>query len=171
LKRYIALALFAFVWLNVFSIPIGTSPMHPLLRQDRVAFAVRVGKDLLPTVITMNGYLDRDDRVYGIWMEDHRLYADFQLVGSIYGYGSHLVLNNVMLVDYLEELDCQYIMYDERRLARSVPYFGGAGYKVPTDNPVWGEYFEECVEFYPMRTRYDGREVKVTPRVKVWKLK
>lgn len=168
--KYLTIALIAFMWLNLYSIPIGTSPVHPVLKGDRFEYAVRVGKSALPTITLMNEALDPDTRVYGLWLEDHRVYCDFQLVGSIYGYGSHLRLNEELLYDYLVALDCEYFMYDRRRMERSAPYFDGVKYEVPVDSEEWLNAFEECEEFYPLIEGNDGVEYKMTPNIKVWRL-
>lgn len=169
--KYLTIAIVAVLWLNLHSIPLGTAPVRPVLPQHRLAFAMKLGKEALPTIALMNESLPPDTRVYGIWLEDHRVYADFQLVGSIYGYGTHLVLPDVPIATYMRSLDCEYVLYDEKRLSRSSPYFDGEQYEVPVENRLWDVYFEECVEMYPMRTRYDGEEVRMTPRVKLWRLK
>lgn len=169
--KYITIALIALFWFTYTSIPIGTSPYHPLFVNHRFQYALDRGKEGLPTLTLMNQALDSSTRVYGLWMEDHRFYADFQMVGSIYGYGSHLVLDEVHLVDYLRSLDCEYLMYDEKRLFRSAPYFEGKTYSVPTDSELWGYFFEECTEFYQMIDREDGTQRKLTPKIYVWRLK
>lgn len=171
--KYLTIALAAFLWLNTYSIPSGTSPYRPVLTLDRAAYALRVSKPALPAIIQMNNSfaISPSTRVYGIWMEDYRAYCDFPLIGSIYGYGSHLELADTPIWEVMEATDCRYLIYDVDRIERTSPYFGGEPWLPDVKSYGWRQHFEQCYDLYPMYEYEDGTSEPVCPSVRVWRLR
>jgi len=161
-RTCIWIAIIAFVWMHQFVFQISDTRFPELMREDRINYVIYHGKSSLPVVSEMNQVLGPDDRVYGLWLEDMRYYADFQMVGSIYGYGSHTVVGTGMnLAEYVRSLDCDYLMVDYRKLASTAPYMkDGEAVEIPESAEWWDEEFEECEEF----------QVEGFRHVRVWQL-
>lgn len=93
---------------------------YPMRDYERVEFIERSKGNSLWMILYLNqqmkGGAIEPGRVYGVWLEDMRVYCDFPLVGNIYGWGS---LYNVAgcdtpadLREYLESVGCEYIIWD-----------------------------------------------------------
>ena len=147
------------------SIPIRAYP-HNI--GQRVDYVERSKGNALWLVLYLNQSMQsgalEPGPVYGIWLEDLRVYADFPLVGNIYGWGS---LYNVAdcespgeLAAYLRSVGCRYIMWDGARaryiaLYMSLRVLQGMN---ESDNVwEWAESFERVP--IPQNLRDTGCEV------------
>lgn len=164
--RYILILTLAFTWIQMVCLPFGDTLRFPrLFYSERAAYAIWHGKIALPVISLMNDdpTITPETRVYGLWLEDHRYYARFRLIGSIYGYGSHLEVprDPAELWEYLNGYECEYVVWDDGRLQGTGPYFERWAYRVPIGHVDWGLYFEQCPEY----------ESEGLDRVHVWRVR
>ncbi len=86
----------------------------------------------------------RDTIIYGLAMEHRRYYLDCPLIGGLFGYADHFELGNHSstgreLYDWLNDLGCDYLIYDSSRTLRMAYAFT---LELPTD-PTFEEHFRE----------------------------
>jgi len=85
----------------------------------------------------------KDTIVYGLGAENRRFYCDFPLIGGLFGYANHHeFMDNAtsgrQLFEYLDGLDCRYLLYSENTATR-MEY--AVGVELPNDE-TFDEYFE-----------------------------
>lgn len=150
--RYIMLsvALISVLWINYYcltyvKLPAGT--VYPMSTSDRISYLASSGKGpALWLVLNLNRqFPDRTTGIYGVWLEDLRAYADFRLVGSIYGYAAHDRMADLAPVDlarWLEGHGCRYIAWTGDRAPYTRAYFD---WRPCTTGPQWQAIFEPVI--------------------------
>ena len=88
--------------------------------------------------------LGAHDKVYGLFCENCRFYADFTLIGGLFGYADHLTLDSHTssgreLYEHLKSFGCSYLLVDKRRMQLLSSWY--ANIKLPTD-PTFNEHFK-----------------------------
>ena len=143
--RYVLLVCLSLWWINGYCLDRVGFPrplIEPQARYDLLAYQ----KPAIEAVVWFNRFENpRELVVYGIWCEDLRSYADFQLIGSIYGYADHYTFVEksasgiLTLHDWLKGYGVQYLIWDNGKAERWEPYFD---FNIPSDSVAWGLYFE-----------------------------
>lgn len=160
----ILIAALWFGWVGRYCLPTVGARRVPLTRGGRFEYAVARGKNALPAVLLLNaqieaGEIPEDVRVYGFWMEQHRSYCDFALVGSIFGYADHEGFVECVnrgpgaMMVWLEAYDCDYLLFDRDRFQYAEQYFEMVW---PERGKTWRQYFRsvmrnEGVELWQVR--------------------
>lgn len=119
----------------------------PLIENSREVFLQRqITSFEAVTSINENEELNLgpDDIVYGLFCENCRFYADFTLIGGLFGYADHRALNSHTssgreLYEHLKSFDCSYLLVDKRRMQVLSGWY--ANIKLPTD-PTFGKHFK-----------------------------
>lgn len=154
------------LWLSIYRYSIPTPGSYysavPIIPEERFR-NLSNARCALSAILYLNTILDEDDRVYGIWLEDHRLYADFQLVGTIYGWKNHFEFAREHRRSafrtwlFLRDIDCEYLLYSETRYVRLNKYIN---MKFPIHHWYdWESFFEPVLtgedppELYLWRVR------------------
>lgn len=148
--RYLILTLIAIGFISQYCLPTAGLPRVLRHGEQRYDF-VSTQKAALQVILYFNreieqGEEDPDLTVYGYWLEDHRHYANFRWIGSIYGYADHYEFIDraregvYELWEWLRYYEVDYLVWDEFRMERGDGYFGEYG--MPVEDPEWGGYFE-----------------------------
>jgi len=90
--------------------------------------------------------LGPDDIVYGLYCENCRFYANFTLIGGLFGYADHKKFNDNTnsgkeLYEHLKSYGCSYLMVDKRRLQQFNQNPWHPMIKLPID-PTFKMHFE-----------------------------
>jgi len=119
----------------------------PLIENSREVFLKRqISSFEAVTSINENEKLNLgpDDIVYGLFCENCRFYADFTLIGGLFGYADHRTFNSHAssgreLYEYLKSFGCSYLLVDKRRMQVLSGWYEDI--KLPTD-PTFNKHFE-----------------------------
>ena len=118
----------------------------PLIENSREVFLKRqISSFDAVTSINENEELNLgpDDIVYGLFCENCRFYADFTLIGGLFGYADHRTFNSHTssgreLYEYLKSFGCSYLLVDKRRMQVLSGRYEDI--KLPTD-PTFNKHF------------------------------
>ena len=165
-KVLLIAALLSIPWWNTYCYPTSGEPRVMLEPQTRYEYLINCGKYTLPTVMCFNtavykGGLAPDTVVYGFWLENYRYYADFKLIGNIFGYASSIEFMRQdtpeKLWTWLRRYDTEYLIWSKRSMAQAVNY---GELDLPNLQYDWNDYFEPATQFGG-----EGYDISV------WKLK
>ena len=81
-------------WIGRYAVWFAEGSQVKLDPQQRFQYLVSAGKPALPLVQGINDSIKKGDIpsnviVYGLGMEPYRFFADFELIGGLYGYANH----------------------------------------------------------------------------------
>ena len=162
--KHILIAMIAAGYIGMYCLPVIGFPRLILERQARYEY-LAMAKPCIEAVLYFNRECrqGREDPsslvVYGYWLEDLRYYADFKLVGGIYGYADHYEMVEFArrsiraLHFYFEGYGVDYLIWDDARMGRGDTYYGE--FDFPVDDPDWSLYFEHV----PVEWQAEGLHV------------
>jgi 4-amino-4-deoxy-L-arabinose transferase-like glycosyltransferase len=125
---------------GVLSSPVNGLPIQGLSRQAFLEMQI----SSYAAVKEANETLGPRDIVYGLYCENCRYYANFTIIGGLFGYADHKGFNRHThtgreLYDYLKDFGCSYLLVDTKRQQMLSESY--AAIKLPTD-PTFKMHFK-----------------------------
>jgi hypothetical protein len=123
--------------------------------EERNQYTVDAGKPALPLVEGINNAIRSGDIpanvvIYGLGMEHYRFYADFELIGALYGYASHKEFMAAVeaggargLREWLRQYNVSFLAVDQWTVDFSAHDYA---MWLPTDDPQWPVFFSKVIE-------------------------
>jgi hypothetical protein len=119
-------------------------------KQMRYEYLQTSGKPALDVITALNDAIDEKTIpdtvvVYGLGMEQYRFFANFKLIGGLYGWANHKDLMEAIkaggakgMYEWLRKYNVDYLAVDQWTIDFSAHEYWMS---LPTDDPEWDTYF------------------------------